>query len=545
MMNAVAARETPPSQRDPRRNEAGLPALIAAMMRPDFYPEHPPSVELRQTHISWVLLAGDFVYKIKKPLSFSFVDYSTLARRRHFCEEEVRLNRRLSHGVYLGVVPIVTRDGGFAVGDDESHKAGRVAEYAVKMRRLPEYRMLDRLVAEHKADREMIRRLARRLAAFHADAAVEPSRGGPAAVWKMFADNFEEIRRLPEGTIGADELGALERYCRAFIANHWALLGRRAAAGRFREGHGDLRCEHVCFADGGLEIIDCVEFNQRLRYGDVACDLAFLAMDLERLGAPALAHELVSAYAEASGGDDELPTLMPLYKCYRACVRGKVEALKAKEHDVPPGEREKAIALARRYFKLASQYAQHTRPGLIIVCGMSATGKSTLASRLAGQTGFAVLNSDVIRKTLAGIAPTTSARTDWNEGVYDDRSTQRTYSEMLARARTELRAGRGVIADATFRDPHHRRMFVELAGEAAVPILFVECRAGETEVMRRLADRDRKRGSVSDATPAIYIRQRETFAPLTEVGDQAHLVVDERTRPEQVAMEVEAVLASC
>src|SRR5215469_3207246 len=279
----------------------GRSALIEALMRPETYPNWPSSVELRETHISRAFLAGDYVYKIKKPVRFSFVDASTLSRRRYLCEEEVRLNRRLAPDVYLGVVPIVRRENRLMIAE-VGEGIGAAQEYAVKMRRLDEAAMLDRLIAADAVRESDIAMIARRLAAFHESTPFGRgwAYGSAAAIWRLVGGNLEELRQDCATVAGKAELDQLDGFNRSFVETRWRLLNNRALNGRVREGHGDLRCEHVSVADGVVTIIDCVEFSEALRYGDVASDLAFLAMDLDRLGVPALADTLVKAYREAS-----------------------------------------------------------------------------------------------------------------------------------------------------------------------------------------------------------------------------------------------------
>jgi aminoglycoside phosphotransferase family enzyme/predicted kinase len=495
--------------------------LIEAMMRPEFYPIRPPSVELRQTHISCVFLAGEYVYKIKKPVHFPFLDSSTLARRCRLCHEEVLLNRRLAPDIYLGVVPIVGQNGRFTLGEAGG---GCIVEYAVKMRRLSESAMLDRMVAGGAASVAQISAIARRLATFHVEAAHAKGwdLGSAATVWRLVHGNLEELQFDLGSSVSEAEL---ESYLHSFIEARWYLLNQRALTGHVREGHGDLRCEHVSLADNTIRIIDCVEFSESLRYADVASDLAFLAMDLERLGAAELAVELVTAYRESSG-DADLPVLMPFYKLHRALVRAKVASLTSRDAAIAQEQRAAAAASARDYIGLALGYTRESSPALIVVCGMSGSGKSTLARRIADCIGFDLLRSDVIRKRLAGVAPTARPSADYREGLYSRQFTQKTYETMLAEAFARLHDGVGVIVDATFGVPAYRADAREVAGRAGVPVLFVECRADEEEILRRLTERETHSGEMSDAGVAVYRRQRDEFAALEEIPERCHLVID-------------------
>ena len=506
-----------------------LPALVAAMLRPDFYPHCPRTVELVQTHISWVFLAGEYVYKVKKPARFAFVDASTLEARCLLCLEEVRLNQRLAPEVYLGVAAIVSSDGGFALRGLTGEPPTGVVEYAVAMHRLPGERMLDRLVSEGAVSTGAIEAIARRLGQFYRDACRKgaPRYGCAAAVAQMVMGNLAECERFEGYTLNRAQMSGLIRYTRGFLDQNWQLLNKREHQGRVIEGHGDLRCEHICLAGEKIVIFDCVEFSERLRYADAACDVAFLAMDLERLGAPHLAARLCTSYAELTD-DPDFTRVLPFYKPYRAAVRAKVESLRSLDSQVPRAEREQARALAARYFAMACRYAAcyDGRPAVVVVCGAAGTGKSTIARILGKRLGFEVLNSDEVRKRMIGASPTTAQKAPYGSGIYSQEFTQRTYDALILGARQRLEAGAGVILDATFRHPGERRHVLEIAARTRATVLFVECRADEAEVMRRLSERSRRPGSVSDADAAVHLRQLADFVPLDEIAVEYRIVAD-------------------
>ncbi len=525
-------------------NAGRFPALVAAMMRSEFYPERPARVEFRQTHISCVFLAGDSVYKIKKPVRFTFLDASNLSRRHVLCLEEVRLNRRLAPEVYLGVHSIVPSGRGFALGPEAPLPDPDAIEYAVKMRRLPDEWMLDHLVAVGRADAKLIHAISARLAEFHRQSATDRgwTYGSAAAVWRGAIANIAEAERFIGYTVGRADFSAIEEFVRTFTGSHWEMLNARAHGGRIREGHGDLRCEHVCVdPDGRILIIDCIEFSEQLRYGDIASDVGFLAMDLERLGARNLADELIGSYAELAK-DDDLATLLPFYKCCRAAVRGKVESIRSREHEIDPAERERARQLAEAAFALAARYARRSAPALLVVCGRSGTGKSTLARTLRNRNGFEILNSDRIRKRLAGIAPDTRTLAPYKGGIYTDEFTRRAYEALLAEARAQLNDGRGVILDATFKDRADRAAALALAAQRGVPALFIECRADDAEVIRRLRARADRAAEVSDATAEIFRLQSAEYEALSEIGPRNHLVVDTTRGYNEAADQVERAL---
>jgi hypothetical protein len=505
-----------------------FPAVVEAMMRPEMYSDHPRSLEVRQTHVSYAFIAGDYVYKIKKPVRFAFLDACTLARRHQLCLDEVRLNRRLAPDVYLGVVPILRRGGGeFALGgvSNGADETGAAVEWAVRMRRLGEATMLDRMVAEGRVSVAQIRAIAGRLAAFHRAAAADQGwkYGAAASIWRLVRGNVGDLALDCADAIAPGELDELERFAHRVIELRWSLLNRRALGARVCEGHGDLRCEHVSLAGDSITIIDCVEFSEGLRYVDVASDVGFLAMDLDRLGARGLSDELVGAYREASG-DADLPLLIPLYKFHRALVRAKVEGLISRDAAIPRERR--AVDAARRYVALALDFARESRPAMIVVCGLSGSGKSTVARRLADRLGFELLRSDEVRKLLAGVAPTERLSDSYAAGAYSREFTEKTYAALLGEAAARLYDGAGVIVDATFAAPAYRAEALALAARAHVPLLFVECAASHGEIVRRLTARTTRADEISDAGVATYLRQRGEFVALNEIPQSSHLVVD-------------------
>ena len=503
------------------------------MLRSEFYAHRPPTVELRQTHISYVLLAGDAVYKVKKPVRFAFLDFSTLERRRHFCREEVRLNRRLAADVYHGVAAICARGDGFALAGEDAADA---VEYAVHMRRLPNDRMLTTLLERNAVDAALIDAIADKLAGFHAaaDRGPEVARGGdPEVLAQLMDDDFREVDVYHGDTIAAADDLTIRRFCHAFLRSHDALLRGRQAAGRIRDGHGDLHAEHICCTDP-LVIYDCIEFNPQFRHRDVAAEIAFLAMDLVFRGRPDLADHLVDRYG-ALAGDAELARLVPFYACHRAYIRGKVDSLKSSEAEVSAEERAAARQSAVAYFALAYRYTWVYSPCLVVVVGLSGTGKSTVAAALHGRTGFAHINSDVTRKRLAGLAPTERPGPD----LYTPARSAATYAAMYAAAGQALAAGRGAILDATFQRRVDRDAARAAARRAGVPILFVECDLPPGAVRARLAERGRGNADPSDADWRVYQQQRtryEAFAP-DELAQR--LAVDTRQPPERLLADIE------
>ena len=329
-----------------------LPELIQALLDPEAYPDPPQRVELMQTQMSYVFLAGDYVYKIKKPVDFGFLDYTTLEKRLTFCIKELELNRRLCPDAYLEVVP-VTDDDGRIVMDGKS----AVKEYAVKMRRLPHDAMMDVLLADNKVTAEMLADVAAIVAEFHANAATGGDIneiGGIDTVIQNTDENFTQTEKYIGTTISRETFQRIRAYNDGFIKTNTPLFRKRVADGRIRDCHGDLHAAHVCFSDG-ICIYDCIEFNDRFRYCDVASEVAFLAMDLDHYGRADLSDGFVAAYVRKSR-DAELMKLLDFYKCYRACVRGKVGCFQYDDPYISDEEKTKVLANTRSYFDLAESY---------------------------------------------------------------------------------------------------------------------------------------------------------------------------------------------
>ncbi|MFC2000987.1 hypothetical protein ACFLUZ_00590 [Chloroflexota bacterium] len=329
-----------------------LPALIQALLEPKAYPDPPQKVELVQTQMSFLFLADDYVYKVKKPVNLGYLDYTTLDKRQFYCQQEVELNRRLCPDVYLGVVPIIQHQGGFFIASE-----GAAVEYAVKMRYLPFEAMMDVLLVKNQVSPQMVSSVAEKLAEFHQQATTNTSIsafGDLDTINVNTEENFTQTRKYIGNTISQDTHQRIKAYTDGFIKDNISLFNRRVVEGRIRDCHGDLHAAHICFHNG-ISIYDCIEFNDRFRYCDVASEVAFLAMDLDRYGRADLSRRFVDTYV-APGHDSELKQLLYFYKCYRAYVRGKVESFKLDDPYISPEEKVKVLAAARGYFELAESY---------------------------------------------------------------------------------------------------------------------------------------------------------------------------------------------
>jgi aminoglycoside phosphotransferase family enzyme/predicted kinase len=480
-----------------------LAPLIDALSRPSAYPFPVDEVRVIQTHISAVFLAGPFAYKVKKPVNPGFLDFTTLDKRRHFCEEEVRLNRRLAPDVYLGVVPVVRNDGGLRF-----EGPGEPIEWAVKMRRLPAGATLHERLQADAVGPELVEALARKVADFHRKTPA-PEAFRAASRFDVVAGNVREVFDTARPHVGATVSRAVFDRARRLIEDNLArlrpLIDARAARGLTCDAHGDLHLDHVCFfperaPPDDLVCIDCIEFNERFRFIDPVADMAFAVMDFAFHGRRDLALTFAEAYFRAAGDDEGRP-LLPLFTAYRAAVRGAVEGLAFAEAEVPAAEHAVALAGARGHWLLALAELEEParRPCLVLVGGLQGTGKSTLAKALAERAGFELVRSDEVRKALAE-SPTDRRLAP---GFYSPEWTERTYSECLRRAGERLFEGGRVLIDATFREESHRRMFLDAAVRWGVPALWLACRAEPATVRERLA---RRRGDVSDADWSVYLQ---------------------------------------
>jgi uncharacterized protein len=479
--------------------------------------DHPAPVERRETHISWVFLVGDRAYKLKKPLVLDFVDYGTAQRRRDMCRAEVRLNARLAPDIYLGVRSIRPRAGGGVDVDDDADAPGAL-DFLVEMRRYDEEQTLRAAVTRGGPAAADLAELGRVLAAFHHDSAEQIDPHGRARVLALIERNLGELAALPAGADTLDRLRTVGRFLRAWASARADLLDERAAAGRVREVHGDLRAEHVVLRPA-LAVVDCVEFDPGLRTLDVADDLAFLAMDLTRLGADDRVAQVTQAYREA-GGDYGDERLLWFYAVHRALVRAKVALIRAGQE----GDRDEARRRAVRgaaLVALAGRLSWRARgPLVLVVCGAPASGKSRLAAELAGDGDLPVLSSDVVRKELAGLGPQDRAP----ESAYTPEFTDRTYDELAARAVQALAASPTVVVDATFGRRRDRDALRRRVGDSA-EVVFAECLVPPSVLGERARRRERDPARVSDATEAVAQRLLKAWQPLHDVAPRSHLPV--------------------
>jgi aminoglycoside phosphotransferase family enzyme/predicted kinase len=479
-----------------------------------------PAVQLLETHISWILLAGDHAYKLKKPLDLGFLDYSTLERRRRFCEEEVRLNRRTAPQLYLEAVAICG-----TVDNPYFGAEGPVLEYAVKMRRFPSGLLLDELLQQDRLPPALIDTLARTVAGFHAAAApvaADAALGTPDAVYLPVRENFEQILPRLSDTALTARVRQLAAWAAETKERLTPLLQRRRAEGHIRECHGDLHLGNIVLLDGEPLPFDGIEFNDNLRWIDTISDSAFLMMDLQARGRADYAWRFLDGYLQHSGDYAALP-LLPWYLSYRAMVRAKVAAIRASQASDDTALRRHSEDEIAAYLNLAADYAKPRRPALLITRGLSGSGKTRHSQVLLEQLGLVRLRSDVERKRLFGLAATASSGSAVGGGIYTANAGEQTYAHLAATAETILRDGQAVLIDATFLRRAQRDMFRRLAAGLGVPFLIAEFHATDAELRRRILQRAARGTDASEAGLAVLEQQLASEEPL-EADECAHCI---------------------
>ena len=518
-----------------RQSVTGMESdLLEQLHHPEVFPEPADDVEVIQTHLSVVCLTEKRVYKFKKPVRFDFVDYSTLERRKHFCEEEVRLNRRLCPRVYLGTVPLRRlENGSLRLGGKGQ---GEVIEYAVEMTRLPADRMLDCLLKTDAASAADIREIAIQVAAFHKKAersAPVNEAGAPAKLREFALANFEETRSGMETIFHSGLHQSLEQRTLSDFDRLLPVLERRLTEGKIVDGHGDLHARNICLSDP-LAIYDCIEFNAGFRCSDIALENAFLVMDLGFRGHPELALVYLDTYIGESG-DGEQRELMPALVRYRAMVRAKVSAIAAAEPELNQAEKDEATRTGRSclHYAAASAIAEDG-PWLIIACGLPGSGKSFTFQALSEETGWRVFSSDRVRKELAGAGP--DDRLD--DSFYSKTFSEKTYRELTDRAAKEARSHGVAMIDANFRTATLRDFARSRAAGEGMKLAIVQVDTAEEVIVKRLATRPQDDTAASDADLAVYQKLKSEFQPPAASEAEKIVVIDGTATREQMVPEV-------
>lgn len=529
--------------------------LLAFLRRPTSYAHRPKQVCWVQTHASFLFLVPPFVFKVKKPVNFGFLDFSTLEKRRYYCNREIELNRRMTQGVYLGVVPISLTQGQLAFGPGDVE-----VEYAVQMRLLPSAYFLDHLLSLHRVGAKEMIQIADRLASFYRQQ--QPKKGilswGKISKLQISTEeNFRQIapfsaeflaqsrsaspskhRSVKQSStplLSRATFEAIRWFTRRFFRYHAGLFRERVHRGRIRDCHGDLHLEHIHLSPQGIQIYDCIEFNDRFRYVDIANEVAFLAMDLDYEHRSDLSETFLSRVAEKLR-DPELLRLTDFYKCYRAVVRGKVEGLHSQASTAPQAEQSISASRARRYFQLALRYAvAGSAPQVWIFMGKPGSGKSALARQLGGELDWRVISSDAIRKASARFPIHKRPSLDQRRALYSSAMTRKVYKQLWKAAQAHVTQGRSVVLDATFSLPEQRTALIQELNRNQIEWRFFEAHAKSQEIQERLRARDHQSHVVSDARIEDFPMLAQRYQPPSELPRERCWRISTRGPVQEVA----------
>lgn len=512
------------------------PPFVEAMKKADFYPHHPADVELIQTHISYVFIAGDFVYKIKKPLKFDFLDFTSLEKRKFFCEEELILNKRLAPETYLDVVAISRDDhGNITLG-----KGVEIIDYAVRMKTLSADRMLKTLLSKGFVNGKTIDAVARKIAAFHHHARTNKKiaeMGRIENIRHNHEENFIETKKYINDTLPLYQYEFIKEYVNKFLVEKKDVLEKRVTDCKVKDCHGDLHLDHICINDE-ITIFDCIEFNERFRCGDVAEDVAFLTMDIDFNGYPQHAENFVQSYIKYSG-DEDISVLLNFYRCYYAYVRGKVTSFRLNQKDFSAQERMEIQETARRYFDLSYTYATRLeKPALILTVGLMGSGKSYQAHHLAQRLGADIISTDMLRKEIFNIKKTERRYEDFGSGVYSEKNSIIVYEKVFEQTEQKIKQGKAVIIDASFRKRSERQKAMNIAKNLHVPFYILECICPDKMIKERLEKRASDHDNISDGRWELFQKQKEVFDVTNEVPAKYHLVINTCADPETTRQKI-------
>ena len=487
------------------------PAWLDALKSPATYPHPVSQIHLAETHISWVALTGDWAYKLKKPVNFGFVDFTTLELRRAACHEEVRLNRRTAPELYDDIVPLTAEHSGPQFGG-----TGPVLEYAVRMRQFAQEDMLDQLLTRGELSVEVIDTLAREVADLHRQAAVAPIEspfGEPDSIRTSVQDCLDDLWRTSLSDDMRTQLNQLSGWTNAEWQRLKATFAERKRHGWVRECHGDLHLGNLVLYRGRPTLFDCLEFNPDLRWTDVICDVAFLVMDLHNRGAAFLAWRVLNEWLQQTGDYSGLHVLK-YYLAYRALVRAKVAALRLQQPELSPTDVQQQQQHLLSYLELATRLTRPSCPAILLMNGVSGSGKSFVARMLASSLGAVQIRSDVERKRLFGVWPLPAHPSPPRSEMYAPQATQQTYLRLQTLVREIVRAGYSVIVDAAFLCHADRLSFASISDELEIPMVIVACSAPESKLRDRVSRRQSIGLDPSDADVAVLEKQLTTLEPL-------------------------------
>ncbi|BAY12593.1 bifunctional aminoglycoside phosphotransferase/ATP-binding protein [Calothrix sp. NIES-2098] len=506
--------------------EATIPALIQQMLQPGFYPHAVlEPIQLIQTHVSYVLLTGDYVYKVKKPVNFGFLDYSTLEKREHFCHEELRLNQRGAGELYLEVLPITLNGEQYHLGGTDEP-----VEYVLKMRQFPQEVLLSALFEQGKLNETQLEELGRVVAQYHAKTETNDyikSFGEIPQVRAAFDENYEQTEKYIRGPQTQVQFDETKAYTERFFAERSELFASRIQNNYIRECHGDLHLRNIALWHDKIMLFDCIEFNEPFRFVDVMFDIAYAVMDLEAQQRKDLSNAYLNTYVEQTG-DWEGLQILPIYLIRQSYVRAKVTSFLLDDPGVPVAVKEEATKTAAKYYTLAWEYTKPKQGQLILMSGLSGSGKSTTARYLARQLGAIHIRSDAVRKHLAGIPLLERG----GDEIYTPEMTQKTYARLLELGIILANQGFSVILDAKYDRQHLRQEAITQAEKHQIPLHIVQCTAPLEVVQERLHKRT---GDIADATADLLTSQLKQFEEFADT-EKPYVKIWDTTQPQQAQL---------
>lgn len=497
--------------------------IVSFLSNPKNYNYSVDTVTVVQTHISYVFIAKPYVYKLKKPVDFGFLNFVSFEDRKFYTFEEYRLNSRISPEIYIGVVAVVKYGNSFKLVEDGNFDESSVVAYCVKMKYIDDVYSL-KYMLKKGLDTQLLSLIAQKIYSFHKNADNTEGLqgfGGIKEISKNSLENFDQIEKYIWAIVTADEYNFMRKWTEDFITHNTPLFENRNTSGFVRDCHGDLHCEHIYYKDSAIIILDCIEFNKRFRYIDTISDIAFLLMDLDVNGKKEESNRLCAQYIQLSGDYDGVQ-LLPFYKAYRAMVRAKINSFQSDNEGLSKNEKDGFVQKASQYFQLAKQYMQRSGKGMVYnVFGNIGSGKSTIAMELAAITGGIVINSDAVRKKLAGLEIYENAKAKAGEGIYTPEMTEKVYATMKEKALAIAQRGVPVILDGTFYSKELRREFYQFFKDRGFDVHLIYADCSEDELVRRIEKRQRD-ASISDANVEIFMQLKDRFE---KPGDDEHCVI--------------------
>ena len=487
--------------------------LITALQQPQAYNHPVTEIRLLETHISWIILTGDYAYKIKKPVDLGFLNFSTLKLRKHYCEQELQLNQRLAPEIYLEVVSLTG-----TAEQPQINGSGETFEYAVKMRQFDPEQQLDILLQQDKLSRDHIDQLADTVASFHQQieiAAKDNPFGTPEAVWYPLQENFDQIRPRLEDKTELARLEHLQQWSKQHFEQLKQVITTRKQNGFIRNCHGDMHLANITLINNKVTVFDCIEFNDNFRWIDVISEIAFTTMDLIDRQHPDLAARLLDRYLQRTGDYAGL-ALLQFYQVYRALVRAKVAIIRHSQPDLSKAEQQQSLQQYKDYSQLAESFTQLKPATLYIAHGVSGSGKTTLSQPLMERFGMIRLRSDVERKRLFDLAAEAKSKSATDQGIYSQSASRQTYQRLIELSRHTIQAGYSSIVDATFLKREQRQLFHDLAQELGVPFVILHFHADETLLRQWIIERQAAGKDASEATIEVLEHQLKTEQPLTK-----------------------------